>query len=602
MEGIPFGQYRLLDELGSGGMGEVWRAYDTVTDRIVAIKVLPKDLAQDQDFVRRFRREAQAAAKLNHRHVIPIHTHGEIDGRLFVDMRLVEGRDLLTVLSNGPLDPARAVHIVEQVAKALDAAHKVGLVHRDVKPSNILLEDDDFAYLIDFGIARATDETRLTQTGGVIGTLHYMAPESFSIGDVDARADIYSLACVLYECLTGQRPYPGDNLAHLMAAHLNEPPPRPSADRPGVPADFDAVIAKGMAKSPDERYGSAVELARSASDVITTPHSPPVTQPLPPPEPASNGVLTSAQTQLRPTEQLPTATPSEPSKSWWRRKAIAIPAAMMVVVLAVVIAVAVYVTQGPSEQPQLQATLAFDGLNSPHGIAVDSDGAVYVADSSNDRVLSLARDSSSQTVLPFARLGPTHGVAVDSDGTIYVADGNSRVLSLAAGSTTQRVLPFNASVPYGVAVYSGTVYVTAPSVVRPRVLALAPNSTAPTELPFVGLGDPSGIAVDSAGTVYVADRVNDQVLSLAAGSTTQTVLPFDGLNYPHAVAVDSRGTVYVADTNNNRVVELSANSTAQRVVPFTGLNRPEGVAVDGNDTPYVSDTDNNRVLKLTVGS
>ena len=166
------------------------------------------------------------------------------------------------------------MRIIEQVAKALNAAHKVGLVHRDVKPSNILLDEDDFAYLIDFGIARTADETRLTQTGGVIGTLHYMAPESFSAGDIDARADIYSLACVLYECLTGQRPYPGDNLAQLMVGHLNEPPPRPSSTRHDVPAEFDAVIAKGMAKTPDERYSSTVALAQAASDASTAPIHP----------------------------------------------------------------------------------------------------------------------------------------------------------------------------------------------------------------------------------------------------------------------------------------------------------------------------------------
>ena len=162
MEGTPFGRYRLIELLGRGGMGEVWRAHDTDTDRIVAIKLLPPHLANDA-FRRRFRREAHAAARLNNPHVIPIHHYGEIDGRLYVDMRLVEGRDLHSVLGDGPLEPARAVRIIEQVAKALHAAHKVGLVHRDVKPSNILLDEDDFAYLIDFGIARATDETRMTK-------------------------------------------------------------------------------------------------------------------------------------------------------------------------------------------------------------------------------------------------------------------------------------------------------------------------------------------------------------------------------------------------------------------------------------------------------
>ena len=150
MEGTPFGRYRLLVLLGRGGMGEVWRAFDTATDRVVAVKVLPEALASDPVFEQRFRREAFAAAGLTDPHVVPIHNFGDIDGRLYVDMRLIEGRDLQSLLADGPTEPARAVWIIDQVASALHAAHRIGLVHRDVKPSNILVTEDDFAYLIDF--------------------------------------------------------------------------------------------------------------------------------------------------------------------------------------------------------------------------------------------------------------------------------------------------------------------------------------------------------------------------------------------------------------------------------------------------------------------
>ncbi len=269
MEGTPFGQYRLISLLGRGGMGEVWRAYDTVTDRVVALKVLPANFAADQTFQQRFRREAHAAAQLNDPHVVPIHTYGEIDGRLFVDMRLIEGRDLQTVLAGNPLDPSRAVHIIEQVAHAVHAAHKVGLVHRDIKPSNILLDENDFAYLIDFGIARVVGETGLTGTGAVIGTLSYMAPERFTSGAADARSDIYALACVLYECLTGGAPFPGQGMEQQLAGHLSAPPPRPSDS--GAPSTFDPVIATGMAKNPGQRYATSVGLARAARDAITVP-------------------------------------------------------------------------------------------------------------------------------------------------------------------------------------------------------------------------------------------------------------------------------------------------------------------------------------------
>jgi serine/threonine protein kinase len=154
VNGTPFGRYRLIDLLGRGGMGEVWRAFDPSMDRVVALKLLPANFADDPVFQERFRREAKAAAGLDEPHVVPIYEFGEIEGRLYVTMRLIKGRDLQTVLAEGPLAPERAVRIIEQVAQALHAAHKIGLVHRDIKPSNILLDDNDFAYLIDFGIAR----------------------------------------------------------------------------------------------------------------------------------------------------------------------------------------------------------------------------------------------------------------------------------------------------------------------------------------------------------------------------------------------------------------------------------------------------------------
>ncbi len=269
MDEVGFGRYRLVELLGRGGMGEVWRAYDSDTDRVVAIKLVPAHLSADEDFQRRFRREAHAAAGLNSPHAIPIHHYGEIDGRLYVDMRLIQGRDLQEVLSGGPLELGRAVRIIEQVARALHAAHQVGLVHRDVKPSNILLDADDYAYLIDFGIARAAGETGLTGTGGVIGSWPYMAPERFSAQEADARADVYALACVLYECLTGDTPYPGDSLEQQYAGHVATPPPRPSSTNPDLPTDFDRVTDKGLAKDPDQRYQTATELANAAHEAIT---------------------------------------------------------------------------------------------------------------------------------------------------------------------------------------------------------------------------------------------------------------------------------------------------------------------------------------------
>lgn len=268
MEGTPFGKYRLVELIGRGGMGEVWKAFDTATRRVVAVKVLPAQLAADPTFEERFRHEAFAAAGLNNPHVVPIHNFGEIEGRLYVDMRLIEGQDLENVLAEGPMEPVRAVKIIEQIASALNAAHKIGLVHRDVKPSNILVGEEDFSYLIDFGIARAAGETKLTATGNVVGTWPYMAPERFTTGQSDTRSDIYALTCVLYECLTSSRPFPGNSVEQQIAGHLTSPPPRPSIKIPGVSPELDAVIASGMAKDPEERYTTTTEMARAATAAI----------------------------------------------------------------------------------------------------------------------------------------------------------------------------------------------------------------------------------------------------------------------------------------------------------------------------------------------
>ncbi|WP_171050039.1 protein kinase domain-containing protein [Nocardia cyriacigeorgica] len=266
VDGAAFGRYRLGRVIGEGGMGRVYEAFDTVTDRTVALKVLPEALAANGEFRERFRREAHAAARLREPHIVPIHDYGEIDGRLFLDMRLIDGVDLGTVVAqHGPLPPARAVHVIEQVAAALDAAHAAGLVHRDVKPSNIVLGDRDFAYLIDFGIARDDSATAMTSIGTTLGTFAYMAPERFTPGQpTDARADIYSLACVLYECLTGARPFPGSVVAEQIAAHLTAEPPRPSRARAGIPAALDEVVVRGMAKSAEQRFPSAGEFAAAA--------------------------------------------------------------------------------------------------------------------------------------------------------------------------------------------------------------------------------------------------------------------------------------------------------------------------------------------------
>lgn len=272
--GARFGPYELRTLIGTGGMGEVYRAYDTRKDRIVALKLLRPELAADPGFQQRFRRESQLAARLQEPHVIPVHDFGEIDGVLFIDMRLVEGRSLKDLLrERGALEPAQAAAITAQVAAALDAAHADGLVHRDVKPENVLLTGDDFAYLVDFGIAYAGGDPSLTAGGPMIGSCAYMAPERFHGTWVGSQTDVYSLGCVLYECLTGQPPFEGTEIPQLISAHMFSPPPRPSIMRRGIDKALDDVIARGMAKDPTARFASAGELAMAAFG--QTPSAPP---------------------------------------------------------------------------------------------------------------------------------------------------------------------------------------------------------------------------------------------------------------------------------------------------------------------------------------
>jgi serine/threonine protein kinase len=271
--GTRFGPYFLKRQLGSGGMGEVYEAVDTVRQRVVALKLLSERFSHDPVFRMRMQREARNAGRLQEPHVVPIHDYGEIDGQLYLDMRLIEGTHLALLLERfGPVTPPWAVALVHQVASALDAAHAAGVMHRDVKPENILITQDDFVYLVDFGIASAATDEKLTQIGTAVGTWRYMAPERFSDAEVDLRADVYSLTCVLHECLTGTPPYRADSAGMLITAHLMAPIPRPSQLRPGIPTAFDAVIARGMAKRSQERYASAGELAAAAHQALSAPH------------------------------------------------------------------------------------------------------------------------------------------------------------------------------------------------------------------------------------------------------------------------------------------------------------------------------------------
>jgi CHASE2 domain-containing sensor protein len=266
------GGYRLEEVVGRGGMGVVYRATQLALERHVALKLIAPDRAADPEFRARFRQESRIAATIEHSNVIPVYEAGEDDGLLYIVMRLVDGADLGRVIDRlGPMSPDRAVDILEQVAGALDAAHGRGLIHRDVKPANVLLTIDEplHAYLTDFGLARqVTGGTDMTSPGAWVGTLDYIAPEQLIGGPVDRRADIYSLAAVLFHCLVGTPPYRADNAAATMFAHVSAEPPLASSLRTDLPVALDEVIASGLAKDPDERPQTAGDLARAAAAAV----------------------------------------------------------------------------------------------------------------------------------------------------------------------------------------------------------------------------------------------------------------------------------------------------------------------------------------------
>jgi streptogramin lyase len=271
--GTDLAGYRIEAVLGRGGMGVVYLATDLRLERKVALKLVAPELAGDPRFRERFLRESRLAASLDHSHVVPVYAAGELDGQLWIAMRYVQGTDLRTLLdAEGPLEPARSVELCSQIGEALDAAHAHGLVHRDVKPANVLVTEEggeEHGYLADFGLARTADLDAVPGTGAHLsGTVDYTAPEQIAAEQADSRADVYSLACVLYECLAGEPPFKRPRAVATLFAHASEPPPSLHEERPDLPEPIDQVIGKALAKDPGERYETCRDLTEAARQAL----------------------------------------------------------------------------------------------------------------------------------------------------------------------------------------------------------------------------------------------------------------------------------------------------------------------------------------------
>jgi predicted Ser/Thr protein kinase len=267
--GTEIAGYRIDGVIGAGGMGVVYEATQLALERPVALKVLGAVRSTDE-FRARFRREAMLQAALEHPNVVPVYEAGDSEDGLFIAMKLVRGSDLKRLIEGGDLTPEQALELLAQAAEALDAAHAVGLVHRDVKPQNILVDESNHAYLADFGLSKGAGDRGFTLTGAYTGSLDYAAPEQIRGETYGPAADLYAFAAVLCEALTGEVPFPHETEAALLYAHLSEEPPRPSERRLSLPAGLDAVVARGLAKTPDERYGSAAELVTDARNALAS--------------------------------------------------------------------------------------------------------------------------------------------------------------------------------------------------------------------------------------------------------------------------------------------------------------------------------------------
>ena len=280
-QGTIVAGYRIDGVLGDGGMGTVYRATQLSLEREVALKLLSSDLGDDSGFRTRFQREGQLQAALQHDHIVPVYEAGQAEQGLFLAMRMINGPTFKDLILRRELDPRRSLRLLAQVATALDAAHAAGLIHRDIKPQNILIDQGDHAFLADFGLIKAPEEAaRLTGTGQFIGTIDYVAPEQVQGDPASSASDTYSLAGVLYESLTGEVPFPRPNEAATLHSHVIAPPPKVTDLRPDLPESIDEVIARGMAKDPAARQQSASELIMAASRALASVPSGIVNSPL----------------------------------------------------------------------------------------------------------------------------------------------------------------------------------------------------------------------------------------------------------------------------------------------------------------------------------
>jgi YVTN family beta-propeller protein len=634
--GDDFAGHRITGVAGRGGMGVVYRAVQLDLDRAVALKLIAPQLAEDPAFRDRFVRESRLAAAIDHPNVIPIYYTGEHDGALYIAMRYVEGSDLRTLVrAAGRLDPPRAAHIVSQVASALDAAHERGIVHRDVKPANVLLGHGDHAYLTDFGLTkRIASHSGSTRTGGWVGTLGFVAPEQIRGERVDARADVYALGCVLFHMLTGSAPYQRETDEATLWAHLTDDPPSVTAHAEGTPPALEDVVRRALAKDPDHRFPSAGDLGRAALAAVG--RSAPgraerrvATGAAAPPE-----AETAASPDQALTIPVDRGEPAPPRRGARRPAWVWALAALPVLALAAIAAV-VLSGGGDGGATRTTPTTASTATDSPAvagtiaraisvggrpNAVVAAGGLVWVLRSRSDRVIALRAPSGRRAsfrpqvgTFPAAMAAGFGSLWVGSQGqSQLVAIGlrshkrtgapvqlptAGKVVGVAAGergvwvgirgdpgvvvrvSPSQHRIVKQIPMPDGVqdlAVGAGAVWV-----IGRRSNTVTRVDVATGSMRAINVGaDPAGIAIGS-NAVWVTNNGDDTVTRIDTGSLVTRVIGVgDG---PYRIAAGN-GTVWVADRND---------STLTRIDPETNRRVADPVEVGSN--PFALDISGSRV-------
>ena len=591
--------YRIEGFAGRGGMGVVYIATQLALDRRVALKLIAPDLAQDDSFRQRFKRESRTAAQIEHPHVIPVHEAGEADGQLFIAMRFVDGIDLRELIRrDGMVEPARATRLVAQVASALDAAHAHGLVHRDIKPGNVLIAAEggqDHAYLTDFGLSKQlSSESGVTATGMWVGTLDYISPEQVQGAPLDARSDIYSLGCLLYHAVAGRVPFDRESDVAKIFAHLSDPPPALSEAPGHLPAELDPVVRRAMAKDPAARYLSAGDLGRAAlaaveGRTITQVERSVATGDAAPSATATGTRVRAGVPPAAPATATPAAAPPAPARP--RRVPVLAAAGLGLVALLAVLAVAGVFSGNGASGGQGSAfdegavTVTPITVDSPGGLALGG-GGLWVTSHDTDRVSRIDL-ASGKTGQPIAVGDGPAGVAV-GDGAVWVVNGDAGTVSkvdIGRGEVVGNPIDLpSTSNGDSIAAGQGRVWVVTPE--DGKVVAIDASSGQPASAISPPDGTAGELAYGEGGLWVVGDHGTVTRVDPASGKPGTPVkvarkIPPDG-PFRGEIAV-GEGAVWVAALDDETVIRLDPRTgKVVKTIPFKdGVEGDIAAGADG---------------------